>query len=510
MAQRGSATPESSRVLSDSERIAGIPLVIVSINAAWNVYNFRRSLIEVLQASGFEVVVASPVDLFVDRLTQLGCRHWPLPMANGGSSPLADLRLLLHYVQLFRAERPAVYLGYTIKPNIYGTLAARLCGVPAVNNVSGLGTAFIRETWLTRLVTVLYRLAFKGSHTVFFQNEDDRTLFVERRIVDRAKTRLLPGSGIDLGRYQPVPLPSQSQDVVQVAYDSQINAPAVALQAAVDAAGAAPGQAYPEDGRRRGTPRRSARSGLELAAGWPAVIVEDGREHPPQVGRPADRPQIKPKADEVSGHPPGTPVFLLIARLLWDKGVGEFVEAARLVRRHRPNVRFQLLGFLDVENRTAVDRASVAGWVAEGVVEYLGVTDDVRPFIAAADCVVLPSYREGTPRTLLEGAAMGRPLIATDVPGCREVVEDGRNGLLCKVRDAADLAEKMLEFITMPPEARARMGRAGRAKVEREFDEKIVIDRYLEVIDQILMGAVRTPAKAAPADNVAAPDGTTP
>jgi glycosyltransferase involved in cell wall biosynthesis len=172
-------------------------------------------------------------------------------------------------------------------------------------------------------------------------------------------------------------------------------------------------------------------------------------------------------------------------------------------------VRFQLLGFLDVENRTAVDRASVERWVAEGVVEYLGATQDVRPFIAAADCVVLPSYREGTPRSLLEGAAMGRPLIATDVAGCREVVEHGRNGLLCRVRDAADLADKMLAFVDLPPEQRARMGREGRAKVERQFDEHLVIDRYLEVIAEILAPATApSPQELPPPDRVATPGGT--
>jgi glycosyltransferase involved in cell wall biosynthesis len=395
--------------------------LVLSINTAWNVYNFRRGLIAALREAGYEVVVVSPVDGFVEKLLALGCRHRPVPMAGDASSALDDLRLLFAYWRLFRAERPAVYLGYTIKPNVYGTMAARLCGVPVVNNVSGLGTAFIRETWLTRVVTVLYRLAFRGSHTVFFQNGDDRRHFVERRIVGLAKTRVLPGSGIDLAHYLPPGLPS---------------------------------------GKRMG-------------------------------------PRHEPLA------------FVLVARLLWDKGVGEFVEAARIVRRHRPDLRFQLLGFLDVENRTAVDRASVERWVAEGVVEYLGATQDVRPFIAAADCVVLPSYREGTPRSLLEGAAMGRPLIATDVPGCREVVEHGRNGLLCRVRDAADLAEKMLAFVDLPPEQRARMGREGRAKVERQFDEHLVIDRYLEVIAEILAPATApSPQELPPPDRVATPGGT--
>ena len=174
--------------------------------------------------------------------------------------------------------------------------------------------------------------------------------------------------------------------------------------------------------------------------------------------------------------------FLLIARLLRDKGVEEFVEAARMIRMNHPEARFQLLGEAGAANRTAIPRTRVDGWVDEGVVEYLGVTEDVRPFIARADCVVLPSYREGTPRTLLEAAAMGRPLVATNVPGCREVVDEGVTGLLCQVKNAPDLARALRSMIEIGPEARTAFGQAGRAKMEREFDQSIVIGTYRDII----------------------------
>ena len=154
-------------------------------------------------------------------------------------------------------------------------------------------------------------------------------------------------------------------------------------------------------------------------------------------------------------------------------------------RTQYPNARFQLLGFLDVANRTAIPRETVEGWVRDGSVEYLGTVEDVRPVIAAADCVVLPSYREGTPRTLLEAAAMAKPLIATAVPGCREVVDDGKNGFLCRVRDAADLAEKLLKFCALAAIKREMMGQASREKVEREFDQQIVIRKYLSAIARL-------------------------
>jgi glycosyltransferase involved in cell wall biosynthesis len=183
-------------------------------------------------------------------------------------------------------------------------------------------------------------------------------------------------------------------------------------------------------------------------------------------------------------------LFLLIARLLYDKGVGEYVEAARMLKARRAEVKCALLGFLDVENRTAVSRDDVEGWEREGAVEYRGVADDVRPHIAAADCVVLPSYREGAPRTLLEAAAMGKPIVATDVPGCREVVEHARAGLLCRVRDARDLADKMQMIASMAPFERHALGAAGRAKMEREFDERLVVQAYLNA----LAGLSRVPA----------------
>ena len=365
--------------------------VVICANTAWNLHNFRAGLIRALIARGMEVVAVAPPDSkHGPMLESLGCRFVPLPMDSKGTSPLGDLRLLLGFLGIFRRLKPDCFLGYTIKPNIYGSFAARVLGICVINNVSGLGTAFVSESWLTRVARSLYRLALSRSKVVFFQNRDDLDLFVESGLVRSEQVRLLPGSGIDLQRFAPVAI-----------------------------------------GRR-----------------------------------------------EAEG-----PVFLLIARLLWDKGVGEYVEAARRVKARLPSARFQLLGFLDVENRSAVNRDAVEAWVAEGLVEYLGRTDDVRPFIAGADCVVLPSYyREGVPHSLLEAAAMARPIITTDWIGCREVVDDGVSGYLCAVRDPASLATAVLRFIELPLRERLAMGAAGRAKMEREFDEKFVIDAYLEAI----------------------------
>ncbi len=366
--------------------------VLISINASWNIINFRKGLIRGLQDAGYRVVVAAPEDAYSRQISELGAEYIPLDMDKQGLSPPRDLLLLARYFILLRRVRPDIFLGYTAKPNVYGSLACRALAIPVINNVAGLGTAFIAEGWLTRLVTRMYRLAFGSSKTVFFQNPEDMRLFLDKGIVREHQARLLPGSGIDLELFKP-----------------------------------------------------ASASGM------------DGKFR-----------------------------FLLVARLLWDKGVREYVEAARTLRASHPDARFQILGFTDVENRTAVSRATVDEWGAEGVIEYLGPADDVRPFIAAADCVVLPSYREGLPRVLLEAAAMGKPLIATDVPGCRDVVEHGKNGFLCAVRDGASLGAAMTKMIDLLPFERQQLGAFGRRKVEAGFDEKIVVDRYLSAIAEAI------------------------
>ena len=366
--------------------------VVIALNTAWNLVNFRSGLIRAFVDRGYEVVAVAPYDSYAPRLCELGCRYVPMPMDNKGTHPGRDLLLFLRFSHLFLRERPDIYLGYTVKPNVYGSLAAHLLGIPVINNIAGLGTVFIDKSWLTRVVRALYRLALSRSRKVFFQNRDDRQLFIEGGLVQPAVTAILPGSGIDLSRFCFTP------------------------------------------------------------------VVNTGQKFR----------------------------FLLIARMLWDKGVGEFVEAARLIHNRWPDVECCLLGFVDVKNPTAIPLSQIDAWIAEGSVLYLGVSDDVRREIVEADCIVLPSYyREGTPRTLLEGAALGRPLITTDAVGCRDVVDDEKNGFLCKVRDAADLAEKMERMQLLSSEERSAMALYGRRKMEREFDEQIVIKRYLEAIEII-------------------------
>jgi glycosyltransferase involved in cell wall biosynthesis len=358
--------------------------VLLTANSAWNIWNFRRPIVEAFQKAGYRVIILAPEDDAAPYLESLGCEFHALKMDIKGTNPLNDYLLKRRYQRYFRKLKPDVVFSYTIKNNLFGALAAKRLKIPFVPNVTGLGTAFLSSGTLQRIAEALYRSAFAGLPIVFFQNEDDRALFVERGLVAPDQVRLLPGSGIDLLRFSASPLPAEE------------------------------------------TPT----------------------------------------------------TFLMIARLLKDKGIVEYVEAARLVKKIFPDTRFQILGAIGSENRTAIGSETVDEWIREGAVEYLGTTNDVRPAIEAATCVVLPSYREGAPRTLIEAAAMGRPLIATNVPGCRSVLDHEVTGYLCEVRSAQSLSSAIERFIKLSAEKKEEMGRASREKMEREFSQEIVLSEY--------------------------------
>src|SRR3569623_1227146 len=367
--------------------------VVISRNTAWSLYNYHAGLIKAMVDAGYDVVAVAPGDDFTERLESCGCRFVDLPMDNHGTHPGRDLLLLMRYLQLFRRVRPLVYLGYTIKPNIYGSLASYALGIPVVNNKSGLGVTFAKNGFLKSMVRGLYKGGLYRSRRIFFQNADNRNLFVRTGLARVEVTDLLPGSGINLAKYPPTPLPAS-------------------------------------------------------------------------VGRPFR--------------------FVLIARMIRHKGIVEFVDAARTVQKQFPGTEFRLVGCLNPSDPNAIMPDELNTWQEEGIIRYCGQTDDVRPHLTAADCVVLPSsYPEGGPRSLLEAAAMGRPIITTDTPGCRDIVAHEVNGYHCRAKDAADLAEKMLRMITLSRDERQKMGLAGRRKADSEFAEAIVTRKYLDIISQL-------------------------
>jgi len=364
--------------------------IVVASNTSWYVWNFRMPLIQALRARGYEVVVLAPRDGYTERIRAAGIAHHPLRLDARGRNPLRELMTAAAFFRAYAEIRPLVALHYTIKPNIYGSLAARILGIRVIDNVTGLGAVFEKEGAAASVVRAAYKIAFARAEKVFFQNPDDRAVFVTGGLVRPAQADLLPGSGVDLERFRPRP----------------------------------------------------------------------------------------------RGEEPFT--FLFVGRLLKSKGVEDLLAAARLVQSRLPDAHVVLLGKRADGDPGAADAFLLDEAAADGSVALVGVTDDVRPFIAEADCVVLPSYYpEGTPRSLLEAAAMGKPLIAADSVGTREPVRDGANGYLCRPRDPEDLAAKMLAILALPKEAREAMGATSRRIAEERFDERIVIGKYIEIIDRL-------------------------
>jgi glycosyltransferase involved in cell wall biosynthesis len=373
--------------------------VILFANTDWYLFNFRRSLALALQDEGYDVLLLSPAGEYGPRLRALGLRWRPLPMDRRSVNPLREAALLLRVATLLRHERPALLHNFTIKSAVYGSLAARMAGVPArINAVDGLGYVFASNDRKARVlrpaVRTLLRSALRGRNTrLILQNPDDKAAFEQFNLIESRRVKLIPGAGVDCTRY---------------------------------------------------TPRATRRE-----AGQPVRI-------------------------------------LLAARLLWEKGIEEYAKAARILHAQGRNVRFLLAGTPDPGNPAAVPEATLREWVDEGVLEWLGHVGNMRELYASVDIVVLPSYyREGIPTSLTEGAACGLPLITTDMPGCREVVTDGEDGLLIQPHDAEALAGAITRLLDSP-ELAARLGHAARAKALDVFDEQIIIRRTLDVYRRLL------------------------
>lgn len=364
-------------------------VVAITANTSWYLYNFRKNTILALISSGHDVIAIAPQDDFSEKLIELGASYHNIEIDQGGTNPLKDLKSLMDFFKLYFKFRPEIVLNFTPKNNIYSTLAASVFKTKIINNIAGLGEAFVDNNFVSRLVRGLYKVSQPKADIIFFQNKDDQVLFEKFKLAPTFKYKRIPGSGVDLTRFQ-----------IKVA---------------------------PDDGCVR---------------------------------------------------------FLLIARMLHNKGVGYYVDAARKIKKsYGEKVEFRLLGPIGVNNPSAVTKEEMEIWSNEGVVNYLGISDQVEQEIAEVDCVVLPSfYREGVPKSLLEAAAMGKPIITTNNTGCRETVDDGINGYICEPKSTKSLVDKLQIVINQTHQRRIEMGLESRLKVEREFDEKIVIAQYLESV----------------------------
>jgi len=375
-------------------------LVIASYPAS--ILKFRGALIAAIKNAGFEVHIAAPdFGDYPDEhqaLKDLGYHVHYIAMQRTGTNPKKDLKTIIELYRLMTKIEPDYVLGYTIKPVIYGSLAAKLARVPnRYALITGLGYAFqgadeqgYKKSNLQKVMHQLYSVALSSIHKVFFQNPDDEALFKSMGILKpTASTTVVNGSGVDIAEYEVVSLP----------------------------------------------------------------ITRD------------NTPQLR---------------FLLIARLLGDKGIKEYAEAAKIIKDKYPQAQFDLVGWID-DNPDAIEQKELDNWINAGLFNFWGKLDDVKPAIAASSIYVLPSYREGTPRTVLEAMAMGRPIITTDAPGCRETVIDGYNGCLVPVKAVEELAAAMERFIVNPALI-IDMGKASRQLVEEKFDVDAVNQSMLEAM----------------------------
>jgi glycosyltransferase involved in cell wall biosynthesis len=365
--------------------------VVILYNSSWYVFLLRRNLVSSLQALGHEVTVIAPVDRYTERVKQMGVSFLPISIDGAGRSPVGEVRTLRSINRALKTARPHAVLSFTVKCNLYAGLCRRFLEFKHIANVSGLGELFDLNSRLKRAAELLYRIALGRTNVVFFQNEQDKDLLVKNGAVDCARSRVIPGSGVDL-------------------------------------------ELFTADLRMPRSPR----------------------------------------------------AFLMFGRLLPKKGFDHFIDAAREARRRLGDeVAFWVMGAADpqrVESLELLERVTRAH--EEGIIRYLQSTDDPLPTIKESDVVVLPStYNEGIPRSLLEALACGKPVITTDWKGCRETVEDGRNGYLVKPGDTHSLVHAIENLALKSPEHLLELGRNSRALAERRFDEKIVIETYREALE---------------------------
>jgi glycosyltransferase involved in cell wall biosynthesis len=362
-------------------------------NTTVYVYKFRINLIREIEKLGYKVIVLSPNDEYVSKLKELGIEHHHINMSQYGMNPIKELKTMYELYKIFKIYKPAYSLHYTIKPNIFGSLVASFLGITVINNIAGAGKAFSNDGLFQKFIQFLYKVGLRKSQRVFFQNFDDMNLFLENNVVKKEKAYRIPGSGVDLSKYDFIPLKQN---------------------------------------------------------------------------------------DETS--------FLFIGRLLKEKGIEYFLEAATMVLENNTKAKFYIVGELEQNNNDYIDENLLDKYLRNENIHYYGAVspDEMPKIIGDATCVVLPSYyREGVPRSLLESASMGKPIITTENVGCREVVDEGKNGYKCEVKNSQCLAEKMIQFMNLPFEEKVKMSKYSRNKMENEFDERIVLDAYLKELGKL-------------------------
>ncbi|AEH52403.1 glycosyl transferase [Weizmannia acidilactici] len=354
-------------------------------NHGFVIYNFRKELIQKLLSENYEVFLSFPYDDKVPEMVKWGCKFIDTKVDRRGKNPFKDFKLLVVYLGILLKIRPNVVLTFTIKPNLYGSLACRILHIPCLNNITGLGSGFGNGGFLKFFLIFMYRICLKRSSCVFFQNQQDMNLLIEKKIVKK-NYQLIPGSGVNLSEFTLKDFPKETEKIV----------------------------------------------------------------------------------------------FIFIGRIMKDKGIDHFLEASKIITSKYPNVIFHIVGF--VEPTQSFYEKIIKEYEKKGYIKYFGYQKNVKPFIEDAECIIQPSYSEGLSNVLLESAATGRVLIASDIPGCRETIEQGVNGFTFKVKSTTNLTGILEKYIQLPYKKRKQMGLNSREKVKRDFDRNIVINAYMEEI----------------------------
>jgi glycosyltransferase involved in cell wall biosynthesis len=364
-------------------------IVVLCANSSWYIYNFRRNTIKAFIKKGYKVVVVAPYDDYSKYFSKMTIKHYKFNLNSSSTNPFKEILVIFKLMYLYSHIRPDFVMNFTPKMNIYSTIASIIPRSKVINNISGLGTAFTKDSILLKFVILLYRFTQIFAAKVFFQNKDDMNMFISQKIIPKKKCEYIPGSGVDLEWF----------GIAEA----------------------------PNDGVVR---------------------------------------------------------FIIICRMLYEKGIGLYADAAESCRKKYGNkVEFIAIGPFNNNKKNGLQKEVMDDWVAKNIMIYKGAVEDVRPEIARSDCVVLPSvYAEGTPRSLLEGASMGKPIITTNTSGCASTVENGVNGILCRPMSISDLVSSMEKIINITHKDRITMGLKSRELVERKFDEKVVINKYLESV----------------------------
>ncbi|MCD4756685.1 MAG: glycosyltransferase family 4 protein [Arcobacteraceae bacterium] len=368
--------------------------IIISANVFFTIVNFRKELIKFLIEKNYEVVcIASQDKLSLKSehiLNKLGVRFINIKISRKGLNPIEDLSYLFSLIKIYKREKADLIFHFTIKPNIYGTIAARIVGVNSINTINGFGSAIIKGGLLSKILKIFYKFSLKFSTKVFFQNKDDRNFFINNKLIEKNKVSIVPGSGVNIESFN----------------------------------------------------------------------------------------NFKVDNEKLT--------FLLVSRLLKDKGIYEYIEAIKIIqKRYSTQYKFLLGGQFDSENPSAVTEKEVKEWENNNLISYIGQTDNIQDFFNLTNIIVLPSYREGLSRLLIEAASSYKPIITTNVPGCKEVVEDGHNGYLCEVKDVVSLVHCIEKFFRCTDKDLENFGKRSREIAKQKFDYKIVNEIYFKEIEKL-------------------------